>query len=319
MVSKTQPLLTISIPLSSADSKGGRVDKVLISLKDPQIPSRSQLKAWFDAGLVRIGDRILKPGDRVSGGERIVIAVPTPSLPDLHPIAMDLKVFFEDEDLVVLYKPRGLSMHPGAQKKFTPTLVHGLLASGSPLSTRGEQFRPGIVHRLDKDTEGIVVVAKNNKAHEGLSKQFSDRSIERNYWALVAGQFPNEMTIEAPIGRDPRNRKKMAVNAKGRPAKTYVKRLAVQEGGFSLVDCKLFTGRTHQIRVHLAHQGFPILNDPLYARPKKLNLTSDQLQVLKNLKGQALVAYRLGFIHPRTQTFQKFEVNYPEWLKALLS
>jgi 23S rRNA pseudouridine1911/1915/1917 synthase len=164
------------------------------------------------------------------------------------------------------------------------------------------------VHRLDKDTEGLVVVAKSNPIHESLAKQFSDRSIVRRYWALVRGKFPDSLEVETAIGRHPRDRKKMAVVKRGgKPARTTARCLQ-RFDGFSWVECKLHTGRTHQIRVHLSHRGFPLLGDPLYGRGEGL----------PGLKGQALVAFELGFVHPRSEKNLHFQSDPPDWLRRVI-
>ncbi len=241
-----------------------------------------------------------------------------PPWPKLEPRPLHLDILHEDEWLIVLYKPRGLSMHPGAGRHQETTLVHALLAHSEKLSEGSEEFRPGIVHRLDKETEGIVVVAKDNKTHEGLSRQFSDRTIDRRYWALVAGRPPDTLTIEGAIARHPVHRQKMHIHTKGREAKTLVKTLKRFEEGYAWVECKLMTGRTHQIRVHLSSKGFPVLNDPLYSRVRKFNFGSPEKQrALADLEGQALMAFELGFTHPQTEKRLKFTAAKPAWLQSL--
>ncbi len=242
----------------------------------------------------------------------------SPKQLELDPRSLNLHIYYEDEFLIVLYKPRGISMHPGASRSNETTLAHALVSHAQSLSDKGGEFRPGIVHRLDKDTEGIVVIAKNNEVHEDLSLQFSSRTIERAYWALCYGKFPRTgLKINAPIGRNPRDRKKMAVVSSGKEAITDVKFIDTFEEGFSWVECKLQTGRTHQIRVHLSHKKFPIMNDPAYAKKRNLQLSEKKLAVLNDLKGQALIAYKLGFIHPVTSKKIYFEAEKPEWLKIL--
>lgn len=235
----------------------------------------------------------------------------------LEPRAFPLDILYEDDSLLVFFKPRGISMHPGAGTQSEITIANALAAHSKQLSKKSGEFRPGIVHRLDKDTEGLVVVAKDDSTHEALSQQFQSRSIQRRYWALVWGQFPlGEIKIEAPIGRHPTQRKKMAVVARGKPATTIVKGLRQLNEGYSWVECRLLTGRTHQIRVHLAHKKFPVVNDPVYARPRHLE-DPEKEAVLKNLKGQALIAFELGFIHPKTKEVMRFELPPPAWLRRL--
>jgi len=211
-------------------------------------------------------------------------------------------------------------MHPGAGNSEQTTLVHGLLAHSSSLSSPDSPyFRPGIVHRLDKDTEGIVVIAKNNEVHEFLSKQFSNRTIDRAYWALSYGKVPQYLEIDAPIGRHPKERKKMAVVRNGKPSQTLVRLLQYFEEGYSWLECKLLSGRTHQIRVHLSYKGHAILGDPVYASRRKLSsLANKKREAFESLRGQALVAFRLGFIHPRNQKKMLFEIETPEWMRPLL-
>ena len=308
-------VLTYIIEASHLPGKGERADKVLSRFEG--LPSRSQLKAWFDEGRVRRGFEALQPNSTLHLGDKIEIKILPPKKMELEPRKMKLKIFYEDDDLLVLYKPKGLSMHPGAGKKDETTLVHGLLAISEKLSSVGDEFRPGIVHRLDKDTEGVVVVAKNNEIHEALSRQFSSRSIDRAYWALCWGKFPLEMTIEGPIGRNPRDRKKMAVTSSGKPAKTDVKLIRYFPEGYSWVECKLHTGRTHQIRVHLTHKKFGLLGDHDYAKKRKIDWSLEKEKAYEKLEGQALVAFRLGFTHPKTSERLQFEVDKPEWLQIL--
>lgn len=313
-VSKTKAL-TYIISIDQVGAKGARADRVLSALEG--MPSRSQLKLWFTEGHIRRGVNLINPDTILRAGDEIKIRPPAPKTSDLDPRSMPLEILYEDEDLMVLYKPRGLSMHPGAGGASVTTLAHGLVAHAKKWSSRSGEFRPGIVHRLDKDTEGIVVVAKNDRVHEAISAQFSARSIDRNYWALVLGKIPAQLEIEAPIGRHPKDRKKMAVVKSGKSAKTSVKRLKYFEEGYSWVECKLHSGRTHQIRVHLSHKGYPVLNDPVYSKPRKISLSSTKERVLSALKGQALMAFRLGFDHPTTGKRLLFEVAPPRWLRVL--
>lgn len=275
------------------------------------------MKDWFEEGRVRRGLEALQAKSKIFEGDEIEVLVPEPKRMDLEARPLDLKIFFEDDDLIVLYKPKGLSMHPGAGKSNQTTLVHGLLSHSDHLSNTGGEFRPGIVHRLDKDTEGIVVVAKNNEVHEHLSKQFSSRTIERSYWALCWGKFPPLKLIDAPIGRNPRDRKKMAVASSGKQSKTEVRLVEYFPEGYSWIECKLHTGRTHQIRVHLTAEKFSLLGDQDYGKPRRIILSPKKQLAFDQLKGQALVAFRLGFTHPKTGEKLKFEVGKPEWLEVL--
>lgn len=307
--------LTISITGDHVGAKGERADRVLSHLEG--LPSRSQLKAWFSEGRIRRNGQDLNADTILKIGDEISVRPAAPRTLDLEPRKLKLEILFEDEDLIVLNKPRGISMHPGASRANDTTLAHGLVAHAKKLSSKSGEFRPGIVHRLDKDTEGIVVVAKNDHVHEALSQQFSTRTIDRNYWALVWGKPPTEFEIDAPIGRHPKQRKKMAVVRNGKPAKTLVKNLKYFEEGYSWIECKLMSGRTHQIRVHLSSKGFPVLNDPIYGRARKINFSRDKADALTDFKGQALIAFRLGFIHPTTQKKLLFELTPPRWLRIL--
>lgn len=277
------------------------------------------MKAWFDEGRIKRGGEVILPKTKLYEGDKISVYFPEPRLLKLDARRLPLRVLYDDDFLLVVYKPRGISMHPGASRRDETTMAHALLALSNDLSERGGEFRPGIVHRLDKDTEGIVVVAKNDRVHDSLSKQFADRTISRRYWALVWGKFPRDMTIEAPIGRHPRDRKKMAVVSRGKAAKTTVKLLKAFREGFSWIECKLHSGRTHQIRVHLSHKGFPLLGDPVYGRTHKFKDFPRLQNVLDRLKGQALCAFELGFVHPETKENLHFEVEQPAWLEAFVS
>jgi 23S rRNA pseudouridine1911/1915/1917 synthase len=310
-------LLTLIVSQIDEKKKSKRADQWISAQNG--MPSRSQIKSWFAQGRIKRRGEILEPSDPVFEGDELSIDVPDLDRPRLEARALDFQVFYEDSELLVLYKERGLSMHPGASSSEVTTLAHALVAYSAKLSDRGGEFRPGIVHRLDKDTEGLVVVAKNNEAHEYLSKQFAARSITRTYWALCRGQFPDQLEVEAPIGRHPTQRKKMAIVEKGRSAKSLFRCLARFPEGYSWIQCRLETGRTHQIRVHLAHKKFPILNDPVYGAHslRGLKLDSQKEAELNQLQGQALIAYELGFEHPKTKERLLFQAGMPNWLRCL--
>lgn len=311
LVSKTSPLLIIVSP-KDADAKGERADRVLTRIKE--LPSRSQLKIWFSEGRISLNGKALQPASKLKPGDHLEVLIRPEESHDLEPVSLNLSVFYEDEDLMVLNKPKGLSMHPGAGKE-SKTLVHGLLHHSKSLSSRSGDFRPGIVHRLDKDTEGLVVVAKSNTIHDALSEQFSKREITRRYWALVYGHTPSHMSIENRIGRSPTDRKKMAVvRTGGKLAHTEVKTLERFSPGYSWVECQLKTGRTHQIRVHLSSQGFPLLGDAVYTKKSQKGLGKEWQDALTALKGQALVAFELGFVHPRTARTLHFKISPPDWM-----
>ena len=292
--------------------------------------SRSRLKALIEAGHVAIGQRaalqpVREPSRKVKAGETVELLVPpsTPALPEAQHIA--LAILYEDDDLLVLDKPAGLVVHP-APGNPDMTLVNALLAHcGDSLSGIGGVRRPGIVHRLDKDTSGVMVVAKNDATHQILSAAFASHDIDRAYKALVWGApQPAAGTIEGNIGRSPLNRKKMAIVARGgKPAATRYRverRFGPANAPLaSLVDCTLLTGRTHQVRVHLASKGHPLVGDPVYGRTrKKPKRWEEQAALLNGFQRQALHAYRLGFTHPRSGKKLAFESAIPSDFKALI-
>lgn len=230
--------------------------------------SRSRLSEWIQEGKVLVGGKPRKPSFLLEPGLVVELDEPAERKPhDLTPMALELDVRYEDEHLLVVNKPRGLATHPAPTLK-GPSLVNALLARGQELSKGSESFRPGIVHRLDKETTGLIIVAKTDRAHASLAKQIADKVAVRGYLAVVAGSVARErFDIDAPLGRDPGNRQRMAVVPDGKPALTHVRRVGDTEAGTLLV-VKLSTGRTHQIRVHLAAIGNPVIGDALYAPPE---------------------------------------------------
>lgn len=317
------PPLDITVP---PGAEGERIDRLMAnSLPDR---SRSFLKRLIEGGCLTASDNsgrtIVEPSYRVKPGERFLLYIPASVDPD--PVGEDipLDVVFEDEDLIVINKPAGLVVHP-APGNLTGTLVNALIAHcGDSLKGIGGVRRPGIVHRLDKDTSGLMVAAKTGPAHEGLTKQFSDHTIERAYAAFVWGMpNPSHGALEGNIGRSPRNRKKMAVlPAGGKTARTnYRTEAAYAAGAVSLVECRLETGRTHQIRVHMAHLGNAVIGDPVYGggatRARQALLTDEVADLISRLGRQALHARLLGFEHPLTGEFQRFETALPDDLEAL--
>ena len=283
--------------------EGERIDRALVR-RLPEL-SRSRIKAMIDQGQVTIGGEAAKASDKVRAGQIFAIIFPEPidATPAPQPMALD--VLYEDEHLIVIDKPPGLVVHPAAGNH-DGTLVNALIAHCGPsLAGIGGERRPGIVHRLDKDTSGLMVAAKTETALTGLARQFADRTVDRAYKAVVWG-VPRRLegVIEGNIGRSPRNRKKMAVvNGGGKPARTHFKVEARIMGSVAAVlDCRLETGRTHQIRVHLSHAGHPLVGDPVYGRKH-----AGAPAVLNAFPRQALDAYRLGFIHPTTGKRHRFE------------
>jgi 23S rRNA pseudouridine1911/1915/1917 synthase len=308
------------------EAAGGRLDRLLAAAL-PEL-SRSRLKALIEEGRVSAaGQAVTTPSAKVKAGQTFAIIVPETRPVALAAQAIPLEILYEDRELIVLNKPAGLVVHPAAGNP-DKTLVNALMAHCGPeLSGIGGEARPGIVHRLDKDTSGLMVAAKSAAAHQGLSELFAARNIDRAYWALVWGlPSPSEGTIAGNIGRSPRNRKKMAVlRHGGRPAETAYRMLrSFQNGRVSLVECRLKTGRTHQIRVHLAEIGHPVLGDPLYGRggtaARRARLLPEGAQAaLAALGRQALHAKTLGFRHPVSGDDLQFESELPTDISALIS
>jgi 23S rRNA pseudouridine1911/1915/1917 synthase len=271
--------------------------------------SRSRIKGLIEDGLITVNGRPVKVSQSVAAGDTIRVEVPDPVAVDLTPEAIPLDVIYEDDDVLVINKQRGLVVHPAAGN-WSGTLVNALMDHVDDLEGIGGELRPGIVHRLDKDTTGLLVVAKNERAMRSLTDQIREHTVRRIYWALVQGNtMPDEARIEAPIGRDPGDRKKMAVNT--RNGKEAITQFTVLERfrGFALLECRLFTGRTHQIRVHLAFIGHPVVADPVYGtRKQHLGMVP-----------QALHARQLGFNHPSTGQWVEFTAEPPADFQAALA
>jgi 23S rRNA pseudouridine1911/1915/1917 synthase len=325
---KESEILEVTLP---ADAGGERLDRALAAAL-PDL-SRTRIQALIRAGKVTLEGRLVDdPGKKAAGGQAVRIEVPPPEPAIPEPENIPLEIVYEDAELIVIDKPAGLVVHPGAGN-WTGTLVNALLHHcKDSLSGIGGVERPGIVHRLDKDTSGLLVVAKNDKAHRHLAEQFADHGrtgdLERSYFALVWG-VPNRphATVDAPIDRDPRHREKMHVckPGKGREAVTHWE--LIQTFGdpkapiVSLIRCTLETGRTHQIRVHMAHIGHPVLGDPLYGTGYKTKsvllpeLARDRLQALER---QALHAAHLAFEHPVSGKILSFDSDLPDDLRQLV-
>ena len=275
--------------------------------------TRSAVQRLIEEGRVTVDGRLEKPSLKLRGGERVVAEVPAPAPATPEAEDIPLTILYEDADVVVVNKPAGMVVHPGAG---TPggTLVNALLAHCTDLSGIGGEIRPGIVHRIDKDTTGVLVVAKNDRAHEGLSRQFRDHTIKRIYLALVFGSPRTDSgRIEGAIGRHPTDRKRMSGKARhGKHAVTHWKVLA-RYAGVSLVRLRLETGRTHQIRVHLAESGHPLVGDEVYGGGgREANLRDPVLRkLIRELGRQALHAKTLGFIHPTRGDFLEFDTELP--------
>lgn len=292
----------------TAEESGERID-ALLARTLPSL-SRSQVQKLLEQGMVTLNGRELKKNFRCSAGECYELLLPEPDELPLIPQEIPLDVVYEDGDLIVINKPRGLVVHP-APGHPDGTLVNALLYHcGDSLSGIGGQRRPGIVHRIDKDTSGLLIVAKNDFAHQGLSAQLADHSLCREYEALVRGNFKQDSgTIDKPIGRHPIDRKRMAVTDKNsKPAVTHWQLLASYRG-YSHILCRLETGRTHQIRVHMASIGHPLLGDFTYGAPSPE----------KGLEGQCLHARRLRFVHPRTGEHVLLETELPAYFTDVLA
>ncbi|WP_375188253.1 RluA family pseudouridine synthase [Sphingobium yanoikuyae] len=295
---------------------GLRLDRALAELL-PDL-SRERIKALIVEGQIVSGGRSLNPSMKVAVGQDYSITLPPPVALDAVAQDIPLDIVHEDADLIVVDKPAGLVVHPAAGN-LDGTLVNALLHHcDGQLSGIGGVARPGIVHRIDKDTSGLLVVAKSDKAHEGLARQFKDHSIDRLYAAIVYGiPTPGSGTIDAWVGRSDADRKKMAVHREGR-GKHAVTHYRVMERlrGAAMVECRLETGRTHQVRVHMAHLGHPLIGDPVYGRERK-----GFKSILETLgfKRQALHAKRLGFIHPVTEEPLAFDSPLPADMQELLS
>ncbi len=295
---------------------GLRLDRALAELL-PDL-SRERIKALIVEGQIVSGGRSLNPSMKVAVGQDYSITLPAPVALDAVAQDIPLDIVHEDADLIVVDKPAGLVVHPAAGN-LDGTLVNALLHHcDGQLSGIGGVARPGIVHRIDKDTSGLLVVAKSDKAHEGLARQFKDHSIDRLYAAIVYGiPTPGSGTVDAWVGRSDADRKKMAVHREGR-GKHAVTHYRVMERlrGAAMMECRLETGRTHQVRVHMAHLGHPLIGDPVYGRERK-----GFKSILETLsfKRQALHAKRLGFIHPVTEEPLIFDSALPADMQELLS
>ncbi|HXF50630.1 MAG TPA: RluA family pseudouridine synthase [Dehalococcoidia bacterium] len=293
-----------------ADRPRERLDR-FVSRAVPEL-SRARVQRLIDEGLVTVEGRAAKPSRRLNPGERVRVVVPPPEPVALEPEALPLCILYEDADLLVVDKPAGMPVHPGPGH-LSGTLVNAVLAHCPDLSGIGGALRPGIVHRLDKDTSGLIIVAKNDRTHQALQRQLKERAVEKRYVALVRGDLrPDEGVIDAPIARDPRYRKRMAVVPGGREAITrwrVLQRFVGPGSGeprYTLVEARPVTGRTHQIRVHFASLRHPLVGDALYGRRSAL------------VERQFLHAAGLAFVHPSTGRRMEFESPLPDDLRMAL-
>ncbi len=291
------------------DDGGIRLDKLLAAHLDGI--SRSAIQDLIADGCVTAGGRHLVKSAKLSAGQIVTVSLPEPVELDVLPEDIPLDVVYEDDDMLVVNKPKGMVVHP-APGNHTGTLVNALLCHcGKSLSGINGVLRPGIVHRIDKDTSGLLLVAKNDMAHRSLAEQIQAHSLTREYRAIVYGNLKDDTgTVNAPIGRHPSERKKMAVCLNGPGAREAVTHYFVEERlqGFTYLRLRLETGRTHQIRVHMAYTGHPVAGDPVYG-PKK---------IITQLNGQCLHAGLIGFIHPRSGEYMEFSESLPEYFSAFL-
>lgn len=279
---------------------------VCLTLQDAEL-TRSQVQRLIRDGKALVDGKPAKSNHRLRAGERVQLAIPVARPLVIEPEDIPLDIVYEDDDLLIVNKVQGMVTHP-AQGHYTGTLVNALLYHVQNLSSLNGELRPGIVHRLDKDTSGLLIVAKNDKAHLVLSERLKKREIERHYLALVHGNLRlDQGTIEAPIARHPIMRKKMAIVSGGRDALTYYK-VRERFNGYTLLELQLETGRTHQIRVHLAHLGHPIVGDVTYG-PRRAAFA---------LQGQLLHAWRLTFAHPISQEIHQFTTEPPPAMEKII-
>ena len=308
-----------------SDENNLRVD-VFVNKRE-EIISRTRIKNLILKEKLKLNDKTINsPSKKVSTGDKVVLQIPEPTETSLKPYDFKLEIVHEDKDLLVINKPAGIIMHPGAGN-YDQTIVNALMHyNKDALSTIGDELRPGIVHRIDKDTSGLIVIAKNNEVHENLSLQFSEHTIIRVYQLLIWGKLrPSSGKIDTFITRSSKNRQMMEVsNSKGKRAITNYKTLEIFENDktptLSLVECKLETGRTHQIRVHMTHMGNSIMGDGKYKKKyKKLkNIDTNLENLIYKLDRQFLHAKTLGFIHPRTDEEVTFSSILPQDLENIL-
>jgi 23S rRNA pseudouridine1911/1915/1917 synthase len=282
----------------AAEQAGLRIDKLLSDIQEDV--SRSQAQSWIKEDLVTVNSTKVKNKYTVQEGDVIEWSIPEPEEMKIEAENIPLEIIYEDADIAVVNKPRGMVVHPSNGHQ-SGTMVHALLYHLKDLSGINGTMRPGIVHRIDKDTSGLLVVAKHDKAHQKLTDMLKEHDIERKYRAIVHGVIDHEFgTIEAPIGRDTNDRQKMAVVENGKPAVTHFEVLERFEE-FTYIECKLETGRTHQIRVHMQYIGYPLAGDPKYGPRRTLDID-----------GQALHAAVLGFNHPISGEWMQFEAPVPD-------
>ena len=296
-----------TVIVAGPEMEGERLDTALTFLF-PEKSRNAFQKLIKDGKIILDRNVIRKAGMRLTEGDRIEIDFPEPSALSVEAEPMDLDIVYEDSDVILINKPKGMVVHPAAGHD-TGTMVNGLLYHCKDLSGINGVLRPGIVHRIDKDTTGIVIACKNDQAHRSIAEQLKAHTIRRRYYAIVTGNLKeDEGTIDKPIGRNPSDRKKMAVVSDGKDAVTHY-RVLERFGSYTFIECRLETGRTHQIRVHMASIGHPLLGDEVYSRGKSPYSTN----------GQCLHAYLLGFVHPATGEYMEFRTDLPDYFKKILN
>ena len=295
---------TYEFNITDKEQTGMRVDKLLPELNSDW--SRNQIQDWIKAGLVVANDKVVKSNYKVKLNDHIVVTEKEVVEADILPENLNLDIYYEDDDVAVVYKTKGMVVHP-SPGHYTNTLVNGLMYQIKNLSGINGEIRPGIVHRIDMDTSGLLMVAKNDIAHRGLVEQLMDKSVKRKYIALVHGKIPHDYgTIDAPIGSNKNDLQSMAVVDDGKEAVTHFNVLEHFKD-YTLVECQLETGRTHQIRVHMKYIGFPLVGDPKYGPKKTLDIG-----------GQALHAGLIGFEHPVTGEYIERHAELPQDFEDLL-
>lgn len=289
---------------------GMRLDKFLTEIYPDQ--TRSFLQKLVKSGEIKVnGKPVIKAGFVVEGGDQVSASIPTPQAVEIEAENIPLDILYEDADVLIVNKPKGMVVHPSAGH-YSGTLVNAIMYHcADSLSGINGEIRPGIVHRIDMDTTGALIICKNDAAHVDIAEQIKEHTVTRRYRGIVCGVVKeDEGTIEGAIGRHPTQRKKMAINEKnGKPAITHYKVLQ-RFAKYTYMEFRLETGRTHQIRVHMASIGHPLLGDELYGNPKNL--------AMKGLQGQTLHAMVIGFVHPTTHEYMEFEAPLPEYFQNLL-
>ncbi len=295
---------THEFKIENQELVGQRIDKLLPEFNNEW--SRSQIQDLIKEDLVTVNEKVIKSNYKVKLNDLIIVTEKEVVEADIQPENLNLDIYYEDEDVAIVYKPKGMVVHP-SPGHYSGTLVNGLMYQIKDLSGINGEIRPGIVHRIDKDTSGLLMVAKNDIAHRGLVEQLMDKSVKRKYTALVHGNIPHDYgTIDAPIGRNEKDRQSMDVVDNGKEAVTHFNVLE-HFNDYTLIECQLETGRTHQIRVHMKYIGYPLVGDPKYGPRKTLDIG-----------GQALHAGVIGFKHPVTHEYIERQAELPKEFETLL-